>query len=89
MAKREMKKASKIERMFKILVYRKKNTDRERPVRQICSRFMCIVIIRMFGTGTVNGWKNFACTAPESFSAASRGFYDCTLRHEIRRQTEA
>ncbi|MCI9682327.1 MAG: hypothetical protein HFI26_13185 [Lachnospiraceae bacterium] len=74
MAKRELKKALKIGRMFKILAYRKKNTDRERPVRQICSGFMCIVIIRMIDTGTVNGWKNFACTAPESVLAASRGF---------------
>lgn len=44
MAKRELKKTSKIERMFKILAYRKKNTDRERPVRQICSGFRYIVI---------------------------------------------
>lgn len=50
MAKRELKKASKIKRMFKILAYRKKNTDRECPVRQICSGFMYIVIIRMIGT---------------------------------------
>ena len=34
MAKRELKKASKVERMFKILEYLKKNTDREHPVRQ-------------------------------------------------------
>lgn len=33
MARRELKKASKIERIFKILAYLKKNTDREQPVR--------------------------------------------------------